>query len=214
MARFGIVAKLNLGISVSDLRGYARALGKNQRLAEELWVLEYRELRVLATLIGEPDKITRRTMDRWVRDLDSWDICDACCYNLFDRSPHAEQKAHEWSTRLREFEKRAAFATVAGMANHLKAASDEMFSEFLVLIERESSDDRNFVRKAVNWALRQIGKRNFELHQAAIEAARRIREQGTRPARWIAADALRELQSSAVQARLKAKMASRSSLLK
>jgi 3-methyladenine DNA glycosylase AlkD len=202
MTRFGIISRLNLGVSVKDLRKLARQIEASQSLAEELWALEYRELRILATLIGEPGKISKRTMDRWVRDLDSWDICDACCCNLFDRTPHAEQKVYLWSTWRPEFQKRAAFATIAGLASHSRDLPNETFQNFLPIIERESSDDRNYVRKAVNWALRGIGKRNLRLNKAAVAAARQIQQQNSRIARWIATDALRELTSDAVLARL------------
>ncbi len=193
MARFGIDATAALGLSVPQVRAIARRAGKNQALAEELWQTGIHEARWLASLVADPRAITRATMDRWTRDFNSWDVCDACCCNLFDRTPHAWAKIPKWAADKREFVRRAAFATIAGIAVHDKAAEDRLFIEAFALIENYAFDDRNFVRKAVNWALRNIGKRNSSLLPAAIACAERIREQGSKPARWIAADALREL---------------------
>jgi len=195
MARFGINAVNVIGVSVPQLRAIARRVGRNQPLAEELWSTGIHDARILASLVGDPDKITRSTMDRWARDFDSWDICDGCCCNLFDRTPYAWGKIRKWARDKREFVRRAAFSTLAGLAVHDKAADDRLFLDALPLVEQYAFDDRNFVRKGVNWALRNIGKRNAALLPAAIASAERIRAQGTRPARWIAADALRELSS-------------------
>jgi 3-methyladenine DNA glycosylase AlkD len=182
-------------LNVPAIRRVARTVGHSQALAEELWATGDDSARTLASLIGEPAVITRATMDRWVADFDSWYVCDACCCNLFDRTPWAWQKIRKWARDDREFVRRAAFATIAALAVHDKAAPDSVFLEALPLIEQYAFDGRNFVRKAVNWALRQIGKRNRTLLPAAIACAERVRAQGTTPARWIAADALRELRS-------------------
>lgn len=192
MARFGIVSATVFGIPVPAIRAMARRLGRDQALAEELWAAGVHEVRILASLVGDPTAISRSTMDRWARDFDNWAVCDACCCDLFDRTPYVWQKIPKWAAGKREFVRRAAFSTLAGAAVHLKTAPDRHFIEGLGLIERYAFDDRNFVRKAVNWALRNIGKRNATLLAPAIACAQRIREQGTRSARWIAADALRE----------------------
>jgi 3-methyladenine DNA glycosylase AlkD len=193
MARFGIATTQALGITTPQLRTLARRIGPNQPLAEQLWQTGIHEARILASLIGGPSVITRATMDRWAREFHSWDVCDACCCNLFDRTPHAWSRIAKWAPSRREYVRRAAFATIAALAVHDKAAADQQFLDALQLIEKYSFDDRNFVRKAVNWALRNIGKRNQALNQAAIACAERIQTQNSRAARWIAADALREL---------------------
>jgi 3-methyladenine DNA glycosylase AlkD len=192
MSRFGIDASSALGLTVPQIRAIARRAGRSQPLAEELWATGIHEARVLASMVGDPQTITRSTMDRWTRDFNSWDVCDSCCCNLFDRTPYAWAKIGKWAGNKREYVRRAAFATLAGIAVHDKTAIDQLFLDSLDLIENYAFDDRNFVRKAVNWALRNIGKRNANLLPAAIACAERIRAQGSRPARWIAADALRE----------------------
>ncbi len=195
MARFGIHATNVIGLSVPQIRSIARRVGRDQTLAEQLWATDIHDARILASLVGDPQKITRTTMDRWVREFASWDVCDACCCNLFDRTPYAWQKIRKWAANDGEFVRRAAFATLAAIAVHEKTAGDQLFLGALPLIEEYAFDDRNFVRKGVNWALRNIGKRNGFLCQAAIACAERIRGQNTRAARWIAADAIRELSS-------------------
>ncbi|MGB2890240.1 MAG: DNA alkylation repair protein [Candidatus Acidiferrales bacterium] len=205
MARFGIPVDNALGISTPALQALARTIGRNHSLAEELWKTGIHEARILATLIGEPEKTTERQMERWVRELDAWDVCDACCGKLFDKTTFAYRKAIEWSRRKEEFVKRAGFSLMAALAVHDKQSSDARFLKFLPAIRRESTDERNFVRKAVNWALRQIGKRNIALNRAAIRTARQIQKTNSRAGRWIAADALRELTSKNVQKRLRAK---------
>ncbi len=192
MARFGIETTSALGLSVPQIRAIARRAGKSQPLAEELWATGIHEARWLASLVGDPQVITRSTMDRWTRDFDSWDVCDACCCNLFDRTPHAWAKIPKWAADKREYVRRAGFATIAAIAVHDKTAPDQVFLDALTLIENYAFDDRNFVRKAVNWALRNIGKRNSRLLPAAIACAERVGAQNSRAARWIAADALRE----------------------
>jgi 3-methyladenine DNA glycosylase AlkD len=191
--RFGIVSKSEqLGISMATLRTLARPHLRNHALALELRASGIHDIRVLATLIDDPRQITRGQMERWVRDCDNWAATDALAF-LFDRTPFAEKKAHAWSARRAEFVKRTSFAIMAGMATHRKELPDEVFLRFLAVIRRESNDERNFVKKAVNWALRGIGKRNPRLRRAAIAEAKKIQALDSRAARWIAADALREL---------------------
>jgi len=194
MARFGISSERTLGVSMPVMRRLAKQAGKNHALAQELWKSGIHEARIMATLVDELDRVTPRQMNAWARDFDSWDVCDQACQNLFRYTPCAFEKAAEWSHSDREFVKRAGFAMMAGLAVKAKSATDEQFEALLPLIAAGASDDRNFVKKAVNWALRQIGKRNPRLRRKAIAAAKEIQAQGTRPARWIAADALRELQ--------------------
>jgi 3-methyladenine DNA glycosylase AlkD len=203
MARFGINADKAFGVSVPALRKLARSIGTNHSLAQELWDSGLHEARELATMIADPKQVTEELMERWVKDIDSWDVCDHCCGNLFDKTPIAYRKAREWSRRPEEFVKRSAFSLMAALAVHDKAAGDNAFSKFLPIIKRESIDERNFVKKAVNWALRQIGKRNRNLNRHAIETAREIQTLGSKSARWIAADALRELTDEKVQSRMK-----------
>jgi 3-methyladenine DNA glycosylase AlkD len=204
MARYGIVAKkIYGGWSTPALKKLAREIGRDHVLAQELWAAEAFEARVLATMSDEPEKVTRHQMDRWAKDFDNWAICDSACINVFRYTRFAHRKCMEWSERREEFVKRAAFALMAGLAVADKAASDDTFLNFLPLIKRAADDERNIVKKGVNWALRQMGKRNATLNRAAIAVAQQIRGLDSRAARWIAADALRELQSSAVQRRLK-----------
>ena len=205
MARFGISTENTLGISVTSLRRYAKSIGTDHRLALELWGSGIHEARILAAIIDDPSEVTEGQMERWVGDFDSWDVCDQTCTSLFDRTPFAFSKAVEWSHREEEFVKRAGFALMAGLAVHHKTAPDEMFVGLLEHVKSESSDDRKYVKKAVNWALRQIGKRNMHLNAMAIEVAVEISEVDTRPARWIASDALRELRSDAVRKRLESR---------
>ena len=193
MARFGIRGKNILGVPKPRLDQIARTLGKDHDLAQRLWNSKIHEARILAALTDIPSEVTSVQMEKWVKDFDSWDICDQVCGHLFDRTAFAIDKAKLWSRRKREFEKRAGFVLMAGMAVHDKKASDNLFLSFLPTLRREAWDERNFVKKAVNWALRQIGKRNRRLNRAAIAEARRIQKQGWSSARWIAADALREL---------------------
>jgi 3-methyladenine DNA glycosylase AlkD len=205
MLYFGVDVPKAHGISAPVLHQFAKQIGKNHRLAQQLWSTCIHEARILAALIGESEKVTAAEMDRWVRDFDSWDVVDtACCY-LYAHAKPAWQKAAAWSRRREEFVKRASFSLIAYLSYKDKAAPDARFERFLRVIEREAHDERNFVRKAVNWALRNIGKRNAGLNRQAIRAAEKIRRQGSRSARWIAADALRELKSDAVQKRLQGK---------
>lgn len=201
MARFGINTKATLGISVNDLRVLAKEIGKNHELAQRLWWSGIHEARILAALIDEPDRITSRQLESWVNDFDSWDICDQVS-GLFERTPLGREKIPKWARSDQEFVKRAAFAMIAGLAVHDKAAPDRLFERYLQIIKRAATDDRNFVKKAVNWALRGIGKRNRTLNRRAIAVAREIKALDSRAARWIAADAIRELTSVHVRRRL------------
>jgi 3-methyladenine DNA glycosylase AlkD len=193
MRRFGIQPENALGLNVPHLRAIARRLGRDQKLAEKLWETGIHDARILASLVADPAAITREVMERWAGDFASWDICDACCGNVFDRSPYAWSQIRKWAPRNEEFVRRASFALIAIVAVHDKKADDAVFLKALPLIERYAFDERNFVKKAVNWALRNIGKRNSSLRMAAMACAERIKAQGTPSARWIAADALREL---------------------
>jgi 3-methyladenine DNA glycosylase AlkD len=205
LAYFGVNVPKAYGISAPVLHAFARHMGKDQALAEELWSSGIHEARILAPLIGESEKITAAQMERWVRDFNSWDVVDTVCCYLYAHAAPAWDKVYEWSNRSAEFEKRAAFSLAAYLSYKDKSAQDARFKRFLLVVEREAHDERNFVRKAVNWALRNIGKRNLQLNAAAIRSAERIRQQDSKSARWIAADALRELKSEAVQIRLRKK---------
>ncbi len=195
MARFGLTTKNRLGVSMPDIRRIARSLGRDHRLAMALWRTGIPDCRITASIIADPVLLTSREMDRWVKDFDSWDVCDQVCMNLFEQSPLARRKIVAWAARKEEFVRRAAFALLACLAWHEKEAADTGFLPFLRLIKRHATDDRNFVMKAVNWALRNIGKRNAALRKAAIRTAKEIRRLDSPAARWIASDALRELSS-------------------
>lgn len=207
MARYGINPQGTLGISIYTLRTIAKELRKqnaekNHPISLELWDTGIHEARILASFLDSSSQVTETQMESWVKDIDSWDICDQVCSNLFDRTSFAYPKAFEWSERDEEFVKRAGFVLMASLAVHDKRASDEQMAKFFPLIVRESSDERNFVKKAVNWALRNLGKRNQNLNLLAIDTAKRIQEIPSRAARWIASDALRELTSEKVQEKL------------
>jgi 3-methyladenine DNA glycosylase AlkD len=203
MARFGIVGDGRMGVRVPDMRKIAREIGKDHELALKLWNTGIPDARIVAGMIAEPDKLTEDQMEQWVKDFNSWDVCDQVCMNLYDKSPLAWKKVSDWAEREEEYVKRAAFALIACLAWHDKEAEDEKFTAYFPLIEREATDERNYVKKAVNWALRHIGKRNMALNRAAIAAAKKIRQIDSKSARWIASDAIRELESEAVQNRLK-----------
>ncbi|MBA4416869.1 MAG: DNA alkylation repair protein [Syntrophus sp. (in: bacteria)] len=203
MARFGINPHNTLGISVTDLRKIAKEVGKDHGLAQQLWRSGIHEARILATLVDVPQMVTEAQMEEWVKDFDSWDVCDSCCMNLFRKTDYAYNKACEWGEREEEFIKRAGFALMATLAVHDKKADDGVFQSLLSIIEREAGDERNYVKKAVNWALRQIGKRNRRCNSLAVEAAERIEKAGLKSGRWIARDALRELRDRKVLGRLK-----------
>jgi 3-methyladenine DNA glycosylase AlkD len=196
MKRFGIDIENAYGsMSIPELRALAKRTGKDHALALKLWDSGIHEARLLASLVDDPGKVTERQLEKWVLDFNSWDICDMCCSNLFDKTGFAYKKATAWSGRSEEYVKRAGYAMMAALAVHDKDAKDRAFEAFLPLIKRGSTDDRNFVKKAVNWALRQIGKRNKHLRRAALRAAYAIKRMDSRAARWIASDAIRELES-------------------
>ncbi|MDP2836529.1 MAG: DNA alkylation repair protein [Methanobacteriaceae archaeon] len=202
MARFGINPEKVYGVRIPELRKMAKKAGKNHYLAKKLWDFGYHESKILATMIDDPAEVTEEQMENWVMDFDTWDICDQCCMNLFDKTPFAYKKVFEWSKREEEFVKRAAFTMMAVLAVHDKKATNEKFEQFFPVIIRESNDNRNFVKKAVNWALRGIGKRNMILNGMAIETAIEIKKLDFKSAKWISANALRELESEKVQNRL------------
>jgi 3-methyladenine DNA glycosylase AlkD len=205
MARFGINANNTLGVTIPDLRKIAKEIGESYLLAQELWASGIHEARILVSMIREAEMVTEKEMEGWVKDFNSWDVCDQFCNNLFYKTKFAYKKANEWSKRKEEFVKRAGFALMASLAVHDKNAGDEKFLGFLSAIKRESKDERNFVKKAINWALRQIGKRNINLNKKAIETAEEIQQIDSKSAKWIAQDAIRELTSKPIQERLKTK---------
>lgn len=202
MARFGSNPKNAYGVPIPVLRQIAKETGKNHLLAQRLWSSGVHEARILASMIDSPENVTEEQMESWVEEFDTWDICDQCCSNLFDKTGFAVRKATEWSKRDEEFVKRAGFVLMATMAVHDKNAEDETFLKFLPIIKKGAVDERNFVKKAVNWALRQIGKRNQNLNGYAIKAARDIKNMDSKSAKWIASDAIRELTGENVRNRL------------
>ncbi|MES1255642.1 MAG: DNA alkylation repair protein [Acidobacteriota bacterium] len=198
MARFAIPSHRAFGVSMADMKTLAKRLGRRHGLAAALWRTGWYEARMLAALIDEPARVTAPQMDRWCRDFDSWAICDTACFALFDRTPHAWSKVTAWSGKREEFVKRAAFALLWGLTVHDKESGDDPFLDGLRLVERAADDDRAFVKKAVDMALRAIGKRNVALHTAAVASARRLAEAPAAAARWVGSHALRELTSPAV----------------
>jgi len=203
MAKFGITPKKTYGVSIPLLRKMAKGIGKDHKLALQLWDIDIRETRILASMIDEPDLVTEEQMERWVKDFDCWEVCDQVCQNLFTYTRFAYKKVVEWSKRDEEFVKRAGFALMAWLAFKDKKADDVKFEKFFPIIKKESTDERNYVKKAVNWALRQIGKRNLNLNKKAIEIAKEIQKINSKTAKWIARDAIRELTSEKIQERLK-----------
>jgi 3-methyladenine DNA glycosylase AlkD len=195
MKRYGIDNSKALGVSMPKVRQLAKEIKKDQALSLDLWKTSIHECRILASMIGDPKLVTPQQMDTWVADFHSWDVCDQVCGNLFDRTEFAIDKAIEYSSSKEEYIKRAGFVLMAEFAVHNKKADDIEFVQFFPIMEREAWDDRNFVKKAVNWALRQIGKRNRTLHKLAIETAQRIGQQESRSAKWIAKNALDELEN-------------------
>ena len=202
MAKFGMSVESRLGVSVPEMRKLAKQIGRDHRLAQALWKTGIAEARIVAAFIADPAAVTSAQMDRWVKDFDSWDVCDQACLSLFDKSPLAWQKIPEWAERDEEFVKRAAFALIAGLAWHDKQAADRRFVDLFPILMKGADDDRNYVKKAVSWAIRNIGKRNPKLNRAAVKLAKDIQRIDSKAARWVGADALRELQSEAVQRRL------------
>ena len=202
MARYGMAIEKRLGVSIPEIRKTAKKIGKSHDLALELWNTGISDAMILASLIAEPTKLTEEQMEKWVNDFNSWDVCDQVCNNLFVNHPLVWKKISDWSQRKEVFVKRAAFALLSSLAVHAKESPDETFIEFLWVIKREATDNRNFVKKAVNWALRNIGKRNPDLNRAAIQVAKEIQQIDSKASRWIASNALRELESDMVQKRL------------
>ena len=203
MAKYGMKVEQRLGVSVPDMRQLAKEIGKDHKLALDLWKTGISESRIVAAMVGDPAKLTEEQMEDWVKSIDSWDVCDQVCMNLFEKNQLAWKKITDWSEREEEFVKRTAFSLIACLAWHDKKASDEKFIELLPVIIRGATDERNFVKKAVNWALRNIGKRNLSLNEAAINTARELKHLDSKAARWIASDAIRELESNAIQSRLR-----------
>jgi len=205
MARYGIVAERVFGVSVGTLRTLAKGLGRDHELALALWDTGWYEARMLCSFVDEPERVTPTQMDRWCRHFDNWAICDTLCFQLFDRTPHAFAKVAQWAKRKDEFEKRAAFALLASVAAHDKGAADEKFLHCLPLVERASTDERNFVKKGVSWALRGIGHRSAALHAAALELAQRLAASDDATARWIGKDTLRDITRPLVVRKLAAR---------
>jgi len=209
MARYGIISSNVLGVPLTFLRSLAKSLGRDHNLAMQLWSSGVYEARLLATFIADPKELSVAQANRWARDFDNWAVCDGACIHLFRKTPYAHSIALKWSARKREFVRRAGYVMIATLAVHDKNASDTLFRKYLAVVRKGSADERTYVRKAVNWALRQIGKRNGRLREEAIQTAYTIRSMGTPAARWIAADALRELESAAVKRRLRKRNRSR-----
>jgi len=203
MAKFGITSKKIYGVSIPNLRKMAKETGTNHQLALELWDQGIRETRILASMVDDPALVIERQIEKWVKDFDSWEVCDQCCMNLFWQTPLAFKKAINWASRKEEFVKRAGFALMAVLAWKDKEAKNKDFTKFFPVVKKESLDERNFVKKAVNWALRQIGKRNSYLNKKAIGLAKEIQKIDSKTARWIASDAIKELKSEAIQKRLR-----------
>lgn len=202
MARYGIRSERVFGVSVGTLQRLAKQLGRDHRLAAELWETGWYEARMLAAFVDQPERVTRRQMDAWAAAFDNWAICDTVCFHLFDRTPFAWEKAQRWAASPREFVKRAGFALMASLAGHDKAAPDARFLAFLPLIERGAQDERNFVKKGVSWALRRIGWRSRTSHTAALAMARRMAQSENPASRWVGRDAARELASAKVRSRV------------
>jgi len=202
MARYGITPENTYGASIPSLRKIAKEIGISHKLAQQLWITDIRETRILASMIDDLDMVTEEQMENWVNEFNYWEICDQCCMNLFEKTKFAYKKAVEWSSREKEFIKRAGFVLMARLAVSDKKADDKRFEKFFPVIKREATDDRNYVKKAVNWALRQIGKRSLNLNSKAINAAKEIQGMDSKSVKWIASDALRELTSDTVQKKL------------
>jgi 3-methyladenine DNA glycosylase AlkD len=203
MARFGIMVTTAYGVSIPQVRTLARELGTDHELAQDLWASGVHEARILASMIADPNQVTDAQLERWVLDFDSWDLCDQCCVNLFRKTAAAYRKAIEWSARDEEFVKRAGFVLIAALAVHDKGAADSAFLQFLTIIKREAADNRHFVKKAINWALRQIGKRNHHLNHCALTTAEEMLANDSTTAHAIASAAIRELTSEKVRDRVR-----------
>lgn len=203
MSRYAIPSDNAYGVAMKDIKALGKQLGQRNDLVVALWETGVYEARMLVSFVADPTLLTSTQMDRWCKDFDNWAICDAMCFNLFDRSPHRWAKVKQWSKSRKEFEKRTAFALLWSLSVHDKQAADEQFIDGLALIERAANDERNFVKKAVNMALRAVGKRNQKLNAAAVSLARRLSDSDDPTARWVGRDALRELTSPSVMKRLK-----------
>jgi len=203
MAKYGMTVEQRLGVSVPDMRKLAKEIGRDHKLALDLWRTGIADTRIVAAMVGDPDELNEEQMEDWVKGINSWDVCDQVCMNLFEKNHLVWKKIVDWSEREEEFVKRTAFSLIACLAWHDKKASDEKFIELFPVIIRGARDERNFVKKAVNWALRNIGKRNLNLNEAAINTAKEIKRLDSGAARWIASDAIRELESDAIQSRLR-----------
>ena len=201
MARYGMTVENRLGVKVPQIRKIAKEIGVDHKLALELWETEITEAMILASMVDVPAEVTEEQMEAWVQDFDSWDVCDQVCMNLFDKTPLAWKKIHDWSDREEEFVKRAAYALIACLAVHDKRASDEVFISLIPVIKAGATDNRNYVKKAVSWALRNTGKRNPELNTVALATARELRGIDSKSARWIGSDAIRDLTSDATMRR-------------
>jgi 3-methyladenine DNA glycosylase AlkD len=197
MARYGMTVENRLGVKVPQMRKIAKEIGVDHKLALELWETGVTEAMILASMVDVPDEVTEEQMEAWVLDFDSWDVCDQVCMNLFDKTTLVWKKIHDWSDREEEFVKRAAYALIACLAVHDKGASDEVFISLIPVIKAGAADNRNYVKKAVNWALRNTGKRNPELNTVALATARELRGIDSKSARWIGSDAIRDLTSDA-----------------
>jgi 3-methyladenine DNA glycosylase AlkD len=202
LARFGIAATNPLGVSMSNIQSLAKRIGQSHELAAALWDTNVYEARLLTSFVDEPERVTAAQMDRWCRDFDNWGICDTVCFKLFDRTPHAWKKVAQWSGKSEEFVKRAAFALLASLAAHDKTATDQQFLDSLPLIERAATDDRNFVKKGVSWALRAVGRRNATINAAAVIVSKRLAASTEPAARWIGKGAVKELTSALVTRQL------------
>lgn len=203
MARYGIRIDNRLGVSIPDIRKIAKQFGKNHKVALELWNSGYADAKITAALIDEVEKVKSSQMDEWVKDFDSWDVCDQVCMNLFDKTPYAWDKIIEWSRREEEFVKRAAFSLLACIAWHDKKTNDNQFIRYFPIIKRNIDDDRNYVKKAVSWSLRHMGKRNINLRKAVLDFANEIKEFDSKNARWLASDVIKDLNSESTKRRLK-----------
>jgi len=207
MARFAIPSDRAFGMSMATIHKVAKGLGRDHALAEALWRTGWYEARTLAAFVDEPSRVTPAQMDRWCRDFDSWAICDTVCFKLFDRTPHAFRKVKQWARLEGEFQKRAAFALLASLAGHDRKSKDAPFARCLPLVERAASDERNFVKKGVSWALRGVGHRSLALHKASVALAKRLKASEKAASRWVGKDALRDLLRPMVLRRLKSRRA-------
>lgn len=202
MKSYGMAVEKRLGVPVPDMRRIAKHLGKDHNLAQGLWQTGIAEAMIMASMVDEPDKVTGQQMESWVKDINSWDVCDQVCMNLFDKAPLAWRKVFDWSGRKEEFVKRAAYALLACLAWHDKEAPDDAFVRMLTVIKAGANDDRNYVKKAVSWALRNIGKRNANLHANALKTANELKAMNNETARWIANDVIRDLSGDTAKRRI------------